>query len=66
MNQIEIKETAEYILMRAYENMNWTNCYGHCPRKSKSVDFQKALKKALKIAKSMHPGIYNYLLINYA
>ena len=66
MTEDRIKEIAENILMHSYESVNWTNCYGYTPKKSNSLDFKRALKKALKISKSMHPAINKHLLENYA
>jgi len=64
MNQYALR--ADLILMHSYESVNGVNCYGYTPKKSNSIDFKRALKKALKIASNMHPAIYNHLFTTYA
>jgi hypothetical protein len=66
MTDQKIKLIAENILMHSYESVNWTNCYGYTPKKSNSIEFKKALKKALKTANIVDSKVYNYLLENYA
>ena len=66
MTDEKIKLIAENILMHSYESVNWTNCYGYIPKQSNSIEFQKALKKALKTANIVDAKVYNYLIENYA
>lgn len=66
MTEQRIKEISERILLDSYERVNWVNCYGYTPKKSNSIEFKKAIKKALITASIVHPSIYIYLLENYA
>lgn len=62
----KIIDTARMILMHSFESVNGVNCYGITPNKNSSIEYKKAIKKALKITEAMHPAIHNYLLENYA
>ena len=64
MKEDKIKLIAENILMHSYESVNWVNCYGYTPKQSNSIEFQKALKKALKTSNIVDAKVYNYLNYN--
>jgi hypothetical protein len=42
---------AENMLIRVYEQVNWTNLYGYVPRNYNSQDYQKAVRKCMTICR---------------
>jgi len=65
MTEQQIKEKAEYLLMYAYEKVNSINCYGITPKKSDSIEYQKAKKRAMRMTKEHSFEIYKYIRINF-
>ena len=49
--------------MRCYETANGVNCYGYTPIKSKSPDYQRAKRKALKLSREF-PKLNQYIKDN--
>ena len=45
---MNLKQKSELLLMWSYEFENGVNCYGYCPGKNNSSEYQKAKKRVLK------------------
>jgi len=60
-NLEKTSKNADYLIMRCYEMANGVNCYGHTPRPSKSPDYLRAKRKALKMCKESSNELYNYI-----
>ena len=58
-----LQRNAEHLIMRCYETANGVNCYGYTPIKSKSPDYQRAKRKALKLSREF-PKLNQYIKDN--
>jgi hypothetical protein len=62
---MNIQEKANLLLMLSYEHINNINCYGYCPQKNDSKQYQKAKNRVLKnTLKHNDIEIYNYIKEN--
>ena len=58
-----LQRNAKHLIMRCYETANGVNCYGYTPVKSKSPDYQRAKRKALKLSRGI-PKLNQYIKDN--
>ena len=58
-----LQQKANYLIMRCYETANGVNCYGYTPIKSKSPDYLRAKRKALKLSREF-PTLNKYIKDN--
>ena len=62
---MNLKQKAELLLMWSYEYINGVNCFGYCPSKNNSTEYQKAKKRVLKnTLKNNDLEIYQYIKTN--
>jgi len=63
---MNIEQKSKLLLMWSYEYINGVNCYGYCPSKNNSKQYQKAKKRVLKNTLSNNDlEIYNYIKENF-
>ena len=59
------EQKAKLLFMLSYEYVNNINCYGYCPQKNNSKEYQKAKKRVLKnTLKHNDIEIYQYIKTN--